>query len=416
MKYRPVSADYFKTMGIPVLRGRAFDVRGNEDGPLVVIINETMARSFWKQQNPIGQRVAFSESKWRTVVGIVGDVHHESLGSKPDAEMYVPYAQVPNVEARPTVVLRTSTEPTKLTGPLRKAIAEVDPHVPVDRITTIKQMISASVGQPRFRTAVIGTLALLALFVASIGLYGVMNHVVSQRIREFGIRMALGASKGAVLRQVLGQAARLVSLGMSFGWLGAILLARWIAGLLYGVTPFDAATFASVSVVLAIVRRCNVRTCPSLNRPGCACCRCSKIVFACNPGSTASNCRISSQYRRTDQAGFATYAFVASRLAGADLAGTFPLSSGPCPPSPLQSPTPTSAQPPESLYMLIAHHTSRLRLSMVFALLAIGSFNCPWPNYDCPMINKPEITTLLPAAALKPLTRPGSPLCRSLPE
>lgn len=253
MKYRPVSAGYFKTMGIPVLRGRAFDVRDNEDGPLVVIINKTMARTFWKQQNPIGQRVEFSESKWRTVVGIVGDVHHESLGSKPDAELYVPYAQVPNVEARPTVVLRTSTEPTKLIGALRRVVAEVDPHVPLDQIATIKQMVSASVGQPRFRTAVIGTFALLALFVASIGLYGVMNYVVSQRIREFGIRMALGASKGAVLRQVLGQAARLVSLGMCFGWLGAILLARWIASLLYGVTPFDVTTFASVSVVLAIV-------------------------------------------------------------------------------------------------------------------------------------------------------------------
>ena len=253
MKYRPVTADYFMTMGIPVLRGRAFDVRDNEDGPLVVIINETMARTFWNHQNPIGQRVAFSESKWRTVVGIVGDVHHESLGSKPDAEMYLPYAQVPNVEARPTVVLRTSIEPTKLAGSLRKAVAELDSRVPLDQVTTIKQMVSASVGQPRFRTAVIGTFALLALFVASIGLYGVMNYFVSQRTREFGIRMALGASRGAVLRQVLGQAARLVSLGMSFGWLGAILLARWIASLLYGVTPFDVTTFAGVSVVLAIV-------------------------------------------------------------------------------------------------------------------------------------------------------------------
>lgn len=253
MKYRPVSADYFKTMGIPVLRGRAFDVRDNEDGPLVVIINHTMARTFWKQQNPIGQRVRFSESKWRTVVGIVGDVHHESLGSKPESALYLPYAQVPNVEARPTIVLRTSTEPTNLSGALRRAVSEVDPNVPLDQIATIKQLVSASVGQPRFRTVVLVTFALLALFVASIGLYGVMNYVVTQRTREFGIRMALGASRGAVLRQVLGQAAKLVTVGMGFGWLGAILLARWIGSLLYGVTPFNVTTFASVSVVLAVV-------------------------------------------------------------------------------------------------------------------------------------------------------------------
>ncbi len=253
MNYRPVSADYFKTMGIPVLRGRAFDVRDNEDGPLVVIINDTMARTFWKQQNPIGQRVKFSESKWRSIVGIVADVHHENLGSKPEAELYVPYAQVPNVEARPTIVLRTSVDPTNLIGALRKAVSEVDSNVPLDQIATIKQLVSASVGQPRFRTAVLITFALLAVFIASIGLYGVMNYVVSERIREFGIRMALGASKGAVLRQVLGQATKLVSVGMGFGWLGAILLAHWIASLLYGVTPFDLITFASVSFVLAMV-------------------------------------------------------------------------------------------------------------------------------------------------------------------
>ena len=195
----------------------------------------------------------FSESKWRTIVGIVGDVHHENLASKPEAELYIPYAQVPNVEARPTIVLRTLTDPTNLVGVLRRAVSEVDLDVPLDQIATIKQLVSASVAQPRFRTAVLITFALLALFIASIGLYGVMNYVVSLRIREFGIRIAVGASKGAVLRQVLGQAVKLVSVGMSLGWLGAILLMRWIASLLYGVTPFDLITFASVSVVLAMV-------------------------------------------------------------------------------------------------------------------------------------------------------------------
>jgi putative ABC transport system permease protein len=253
MKYRPVSADYFKTMGIPVLRGRAFDLRDNEDGPLVVIINDAMARTFWAQRNPIGQRVRFSESKWRTVVGIVGNVHHESLGSKPEPELYLPYAQVPNVEARPTIVLRTAAEPTSLTTALRRAVSEVDPNVPLDQIATIKQIVSSSVGQPRFRTAVLLVFAILALFVASIGLYGVMSYLMSQRTREFGIRIAVGASSGALLRLVLGQAAKLVSIGICLGLAGAMLLARSIASLLYGITPFDTATLASVSVLLAIV-------------------------------------------------------------------------------------------------------------------------------------------------------------------
>ena len=253
MQYRPVSITYFQTMGIPVLRGRAFNASDNEDGPLEVIINDTMARTFWKQQNPIGQRVKFSEPKWRTIVGIVGDVHHEGLQSKPDAELYLPYAQAPNVDARPTVVLHTSIDPTNLVGALRRAVSDVDPHVPIDQIATMKQMVSASVGQPRFRTVVLVAFALLALFIASIGLFGVMNYVVNQRKREFGIRMAVGAGRGVVLRQVLGQAAKLVSLGIGLGWLGAILLARWIATLLYGVVPFDAFTFIGVSIVLALV-------------------------------------------------------------------------------------------------------------------------------------------------------------------
>ena len=252
-KYRPVSPDYFQTIGIPVQRGRAFDMRDNEDGPLVVMINDAMARAFWKGQNPIGQRVQFSVTKWRTIVGIAGDVRHEGLGSKPEPELYVPYAQVPNTEARPTIMLRTAADPIRLTNSLRRTVSEVDPSVPLDQIATMKQLVSASVGQPRFRTAVLVTFALLAMFVASLGLYGVMSYVVSQRTREFGIRMAVGASKGAVLRLVLGQAAKLVSIGIGLGLIGAVLLTRWIASLLYGVTPLDAVTFACFSVVLAIV-------------------------------------------------------------------------------------------------------------------------------------------------------------------
>jgi ABC-type antimicrobial peptide transport system permease subunit len=218
-----------------------------------VVVNESMARTFWNEQNPIGQRLRFSDPEWRTVVGVVADVHHEGLGIKPAPELYVPYGQVSNVEARPTVILRTSSEPENLTSALRKAVSEVDASVPLDQIATMKQIVSVSVGQTRFRTAVLVIFALLALFVACIGIYGVMSYLVSQRIREFGIRIAVGASRGAVLRLVLGQAAKLVSIGICLGLVGAGLLARLIASLLYGVTPLDSATLISVSVLLAVV-------------------------------------------------------------------------------------------------------------------------------------------------------------------
>jgi predicted permease len=227
--------------------------RDNEDSPLIVIVNDSMASTYWNQQNPVGQRLRFGDQKWRTIVGLVGDVHHGGLGTKPEPEMYIPYGQIPNVESRPTIVLCTSIEPTNVTSALRKAVSEVDASVPLDQIETMKQIISVSVGEPRFRTAVLLTFAILALFVASIGLYGVMSYLMNQRTREFGIRVAVGASSGDLLRLVLGQAAKLVCIGICLGLFGAMLLARSIASLLYGVTPFDTATLISVSFLLTAV-------------------------------------------------------------------------------------------------------------------------------------------------------------------
>lgn len=249
--YRPVSADYFKTMAIPVERGRGFNASDNEDGRLVAAVNESMARAFWKEQNPIGQRVRFEERQWRTIVGVVGNVHHEGLGTRPEPELYIPYAQAPNVEARPTIVLRSSVEPGDLAGALRKAVSEADANVPLDQIASMKQIVSASVGQSRFRTAVLLLFALLALLMATIGLYGVMSYLVNQRIREFGIRMAVGASPGAIVQLVLGEAAKLAGIGIAIGSIGAVMLTRLIASLLYGVTPLDVATLISVPVLLA---------------------------------------------------------------------------------------------------------------------------------------------------------------------
>ena len=248
-KYRPASAGYFETIGIPLLRGRGFNSADNADGSLVVVINESMARRYWSQQNPVGQRLQFGLPKWRTVIGVVGDVRHEGLDAETRPEMYVPFAQAPNNEARTTIVIRTVVDPGAATIALRKAVSAIDAAVPLDQVETMEQRVSASVGQPRFRTALVAAFSILALVIASIGIYGVMNYLVIQRTREFGIRLAVGATKGDVLRLVLGRAAGLIVGGLCLGLLGSAVLARLITSLLYGVTPLDPVTFAALSTV-----------------------------------------------------------------------------------------------------------------------------------------------------------------------
>jgi putative ABC transport system permease protein len=252
-KYRPVTAGYFETIGIPVKSGRPFEPRDDEDHPLVVIVNEAMARTFWPNEDPVGKRLKFGDENWRTIVGTVGNVHHRGLGTAPAPEMYIPWGQVPNVEVRPIIVVRSFIEPASLVSALRKAVSEVDSEVPMDQVATMNQLVSGSVGESRFRTIVISLFALLALFVACIGLYGVMSYLVSQRTREFGIRMAVGASCSSVFVLVLWQGAKLAVLGVAIGLAATALLGRLITSLLYGITPLDAATLTGVSILLSAV-------------------------------------------------------------------------------------------------------------------------------------------------------------------
>ncbi len=251
--YRPVGAGYFETLGIPLDRGRTFTAADNEDGLMVVAIDQSMAHKFWPDSDPLGQRLRFGDDRWRTIVGIVGNVHHDGLDVPAAPEMYIPYSQVPNVEARPTIVLRTSIDAWSLAAPLRNAVAAVDPSVPVDQIATMQDVLMKSAGQPRFRTAVILTFSLLALFVASLGLYGAINYAVSQRMPEFGIRIALGATRGSVVQSIFGQAGKMVAAGIVLGLAGAALLARTVASVLYGIKPLDGITLAAVAMTLGLV-------------------------------------------------------------------------------------------------------------------------------------------------------------------
>jgi putative ABC transport system permease protein len=252
-KYRPVSPGYFEAIGIPLRQGRWFTPADTAQSPWVVVVSASMARQFWGTGNPVGQRLHFAGPTWRTVVGVAGDVLHEGLDGEAKAEMYMPVTQAANIESSPTMVVRTSLEPGAAAAEVRSAVAAVDRTIPVDQIETMEQLISASVAQPRFRTLILLSFSMLALAMASIGIYGVMNYLVTQRTREFGIRLSVGATQADVLRLVLGRAAALIGAGTALGIGGAIFLVRLITKLLFETAPLDPLTFAAVPLLLALV-------------------------------------------------------------------------------------------------------------------------------------------------------------------
>jgi putative ABC transport system permease protein len=252
-KYRPVSEGYFETLGIALLRGRLFTAADVADSPWVVVINDSMARRYWGSKNPVGQRLRFAGPTWRTVIGVVGDVRHQGLDGEPSPEMYMPFDQAANLETGPTIVVRTGLDARAGAAAVREVISAIDREFPVDRIETVEQLLSRSVAEPRFRTTILATFSILALVMAAIGVYGVMNYLVIQRTREFGIRLSLGATRGDLLQAVIRRAAGLTGLGICLGLGGAVLLVRFIAKLLFRTPPLDGWTFGVVPVVLAAV-------------------------------------------------------------------------------------------------------------------------------------------------------------------
>lgn len=252
-KYRPVSEGYFETLGIPLLRGRLFTAADVADSPWVVVINDSMARQYWGSKNPVGERLRFNGPPWRIVIGVVGDVRHQGLDGEPSAEMYMPVSQAANLENGPTIAVRTGLDVRAGAAAVRAVISAIDREFPVDRIETMEQLLSRSVAEPRFRTTILATFSILALVMAAIGIYGVMNYLVIQRTREFGIRLSLGATRGDLLQVVIGRAAGLTGLGICLGLGGAVLLVRFIAKLLFRTPPLDGWTFAVIPIVLAVV-------------------------------------------------------------------------------------------------------------------------------------------------------------------
>lgn len=246
---------YFTAVGIPLLRGRSFTPADREGAPAALLLSESAARLIFPGEDPLGKRVALTlgsashpDGVSGEVVGIVGDVHQAGLDTGIEPEVYVPFDQVPFSSM--TLTLRTTAPPFSLAAGVRNAVREIDPNLPVNEFQTVDQVVAASVSQPRFYMLLITVFAAVALVLASIGIFGVISYSVTQRTREIGMRMALGASTRAVLVIVVGEAMRLVALGLGIGLLLTFSVARVAKGMLYGIAPSDPLTLAAVVVVL----------------------------------------------------------------------------------------------------------------------------------------------------------------------
>jgi len=264
--HRTVSSDYFQTLGIQVLQGRAFTEQDHRDAARVAIINESMARRFWPGENAVGKHLALSlealkflamdrppifdiPGAMREIVGVVKDVRHEGLNAQPEPELFIPYLQRPVREM--SIVVRASSDPTSLANLVRREVLAVDQHQPVANIKTMSQMVADSVAKPHFNYLLLALFAGVALVLAAVGVYGVMAYTATQRTREIGIRLALGAQPRDVLKLVVGQGMLLTIIGLTIGLIAAFALTRVMTGLLFGVSPTDGATFMLITLLLA---------------------------------------------------------------------------------------------------------------------------------------------------------------------
>jgi putative ABC transport system permease protein len=253
--YVSVSPDYFHLMGIPLLSGRFFDRRDILSSPRVTVISKAMARLYFPNQDPLGKQLTFSfppdSGAMRGIVGIVGDVRDVALGQDPGPMMYVPYAQAPFWGAN--VVVKSTLSPSSVAAAIRQEVQKIDKDLPVTDVAMMPDLIEASVSQPRFRTFLLGVFAAMALLLAAIGIFGVISYSVSCRTNEIGIRVALGASRGAILWMVLRETLLLTFAGLAIGIPCALAASRLVGHLLFGVSANDLATLTIVALVLAAV-------------------------------------------------------------------------------------------------------------------------------------------------------------------
>ena len=249
--YRAISPDYFRVMNVPVLSGRAFADSDTEDTEKVAIINQVTARKYFPDENPLGKQIKTKDA-WRRIVGVVGDVYVDLDGKPtPSSHLYLPFFQVP--QARMGIVVKTKSDPHNFIAAVRDQINAIDKDQPVYNIQAMEQTLSDSVSQRRLNMWLIVFFASLALLLSVVGIYGVIAYSVTQRTREIGIRVALGAQKKDVLKLVMKQGLLLTLVGTAIGVAVALIVTRFLASLLFEVSTNDFYTFAAVSSLTVLV-------------------------------------------------------------------------------------------------------------------------------------------------------------------
>lgn len=253
--FRVAFPRYFETMKIPLVRGRDFTARDDARSTPVVIVNETMARRYWPNEDPIGNRIRLgSDSPWHTITAVAKDVEQSDWGAVRGNEFYFSHWQNPSdIQHYLTLVVRTSGDPASVANAVQSAVASLDRDLPVADVLTMQQVVDRALWQPRFSTTLLSAFAALALLLAAVGIYGVMSYDVGRRTPEIGIRMALGARPADVLMSVMTQGAKLTLAGTAVGVGGALVLTRYLRTMLYGVSPSDPLSLAGAAVVLGAV-------------------------------------------------------------------------------------------------------------------------------------------------------------------
>jgi putative ABC transport system permease protein len=255
--YRTISHDYFCTMKMTVTEGRGFTERDNEEAPDAVIINGELARRFFPNEDPVGKRlqVGMEKTRWREIVGVVANAKLSGLESNTDPAIYVPFRQNtwPNALRTSFLVVRTDGDPNNYRAAIRQALRSIDPALPITQLRTMDEIIADSLSQRRFNTALLLVFAIVAALLAAVGVYGVMSYLVTQRTHELGVRMALGAQRGDILKLVAGGGAKLAAIGITVRVTLALAMTRLMSGLLFGVGVTDPWTFVLIALLFAAV-------------------------------------------------------------------------------------------------------------------------------------------------------------------
>ena len=257
--FQAVTPGYFEAMGIKLVRGRFLTSADREDSMPVAVINDTMAARYWPGEDAIGRQfmMGTDDKPWLTIVGVAGTVRHNAVVEESRNEMYIAHAQLPaHIRSAPrgmTLTIKTQGNPIAISGAVRDAVRSIDRNLPVSDIRTMEDVAETALAQPRFVTFLLAVFAATALTLASIGIYGTISLLVTERTQEMGIRLALGADRPTILKLILGQGLLLTALGLGAGLAGSVLLTRTLSGLIYGVGTLDPLTFVAVPALLCVI-------------------------------------------------------------------------------------------------------------------------------------------------------------------